>query len=382
MTAIRNILAAKIHQLIPINELPQHIHNEIIKKADVQQLKKGSILFKQGDRDKFSYYLLQGDIELLANKQLHSEISANSDRARYAMAQLQPRQFTARTKDKAVVFRIPRDALDKLMVLHEREAADGQAGKQGQMVSGVEVSEIDAEDDVDWMTKMLQSDLFTRMPAANMHQLFVLLEPVTYPAGKNVITQGDPGEHYYVIQEGKCEVLRKPPTGDKELKLAVLGPGDGFGEEALTAETVRNATVRMLSQGIVAQLSKESFDKLIKAPTLQSVTTEQAQEIVGVGGKWVDIRFPKEYKQSTIDGAVNIPLNILRMEMNKLDRNTRYVLFCGTGGRSSTAAFLMTEKGFDAYFLKGGLVEHPELAPAADKTITPKAPAAPAAAKK
>jgi CRP-like cAMP-binding protein len=366
-----------IRQLIPINELPQEVQNQIIVKGDIFELKKKDLIFNQGDRDNYSYYLLDGEIELEANKQVHNAIVGKTDRARYPMAQLQPRQFSGKARVASTVLRLDRDVLDKLLVMHQSKNVVDDGLGDGSGI--VELDEIDGVDDEgDWMTRMLQSEIFSGMPTANIHQLFGLLEPVEYKTGESVIRQGESGNHYYIIQEGRCEVLRQSIPGGKAMRLAELHPGDSFGEEALIAETTRNATIRMLTDGVVAQLSKENFVTLIQKQVLKAVSSGRAAEIVKAGGKWLDVRFKNEYDRNTIEGCEHIPMNILRLKLDKLDRNVHYVLFCDTGGRSSTAAFLLTDGGFTASYLDGGLVNHPELAPPEDVTQAPKVPAAPA----
>src|SRR5690606_27074510 len=126
----------------------------------------------------------------------------------------------------------------------------------------------------------------------------------------------------YIIQEGRCDVLRQSAPGGKEVRLAELRPGDSFGEEALITETVRNATVKMVTDGVVAQLSKDDFVTLIQKSTLKAVSSERAAEIVKTGGKWLDVRFKNEHDRNTIDDSVHIPLNILRTQADKLDKAT------------------------------------------------------------
>jgi hypothetical protein len=43
------------------------------------------------------------------------------------------------------------------------------------------------------------------------------------------------------------------------------------------------------------------------------------------------------------------------LKLNALDKKTRYVVCCDTGRRSSAAAYILSERGFEAYVLKGGL---------------------------
>ena len=68
------------------------------------------------------------------------------------------------------------------------------------------------------------------------------------------------------------------------------------------------------------------------------------------------MRLDSEFKNAALPGAVNIPLYLLRLKASSLDHNKTYIVYCDTGRRSSSAGYLLTERGFDAYVLKGGLM--------------------------
>ena len=352
----------QIRKLIPINELTDKIQNKLIANADLIELKKGKYLFKKGDRDHFSFYLLTGEIDLVSDRTVHDTISGGSERARYAMAQLQPRQFSALAKTPIQVLKVNRTVLDKLLMISKETG--GTKVDLSDTISGpgqMEVSEIDEQENMDWMTRMLQSDLFSKIPSGNIQTLFTVLDSREYKAGDTIIEQGQDGENYYVIQEGKCLVTRKAGASSAPIKLAELKTGDSFGEESLLMDTKCNATVTMATDGILMRLSKDSFIDLIKKPTVQSISYGEAQELINTGAKWIDVRFDSEYKESHILGSQNIPLNLLRTQVKKLEQNLTYIMYCDTGGRSSTAAFLMTERGYKAYYLEGGLISNHDI---------------------
>jgi MFS family permease len=75
------------------------------------------------------------------------------------------------------------------------------------------------------------------LPLPSIEQLARGLETLAVPAGAAVITQGELGDRYYVIESGEADVL-----GDGSV-VATLGPGDGFGEIALLRSSRRTATV-------------------------------------------------------------------------------------------------------------------------------------------
>lgn len=67
------------------------------------------------------------------------------------------------------------------------------------------------------------------------------------------------------------------------------------------------------------------------------------------------MRLPSEYEKRHIPGARNIPLYFLRNKLRELDPNERYIVYCDTGRRSSAAAYLLNERGYNACVLKEGL---------------------------
>ncbi len=357
--------ADAVRELIPINGLPAQHQEEVLRRGKVVKYRKGRYIFKQGDKDNFSFFVIEGELELVADGQLVKQVNSNTQAARHALAQLQPRQLSARAKTPLQVFKIDRTVLDRLL---SDDRFDDEA-------SQVEV--LDLEDDCggDWMTRMLGSDLFSRLPAANIQSVFTNMEAVEAAAGEVVVEQGSTGDYYYIIQSGRCLVTRKSATNGAMSKLAELSEGDCFGEEALVSESRRNATVTMLTDGQLMRLAKKDFDELIKKPTLSSVTYNQAIKLTGEGAVWLDVRFADEHRATGIKGSSNLPLNVLRSRMRTLDMDKRYVVYCDSGGRSSAGAFLLAQRGFDACYLAGGLIHSPMGAPT-------KAPAAPPPAAK
>jgi rhodanese-related sulfurtransferase len=181
------------------------------------------------------------------------------------------------------------------------------------------------------------------------------MQRINSRAGDVVIKQGDEGDYFYAIVSGRCAVTRETPLNKEGIKLAELGMGDTFGEEALISEAKRNATVTMLTEGTLMRLGKQDFTTLLNEPMLQWVDFEQAKGIVAKGGKWLDVRLPSEYQNVHLDDAINMPLYFIRLKLNALDKAVSYVVCCDTGRRSSAGAYILSERGFDCYVLKGGL---------------------------
>jgi CRP-like cAMP-binding protein len=328
----------------PLDGLKAENLHALARKTQIRELDAGRALFKEGDTEKRTFYLVTGTIELRVEERVMATIRAGSPEARPPLAPGVPRKFTARALTDVSYIMIDSDLLDVLITWD-------QTGQY-------EVAELNGNQAAitgDWMTTLLQTKAFHRIPPANIQAIFMRMQRINYRARDVVIKQGTEGDYFYVVVAGKCVVTRETPLNKEGIKLAELGPGDSFGEEALIAEAKRNATVTMVTDGTLMRLGKQDFQTLLNEPLLQWVSYDQAKQVVAGGGKWLDVRLPSEFQNLRIDDALNIPLYFIRLKLNALTKDIPYVVCCDTGRRSSAAAYILSERGFEAYVLKGGL---------------------------
>jgi CRP-like cAMP-binding protein len=328
----------------PLDGLKAENLHALARKTQLRELEAGRALFKEGDTEKRTFYLVSGVIELRNEERVMATIRAGTPESRPPLAPGVPRKFTARAATDVSYIMIDSDLLDVLITWD-------QTGQY-------EVTELNGNQAAitgDWMTTLLQTKAFHRIPPANIQAIFMRMQRINYRARDIVIKQGTEGDYFYVVVAGKCVVTRETPLNKEGIKLAELGPGDSFGEEALIAEAKRNATVTMVTDGTLMRLGKPDFQTLLNEPLLQWVNYDQAKQIVAGGGKWLDVRLPSEFQNLRIDDAINIPLYFIRLKLNALAKDVPYVVCCDTGRRSSAAAYILSERGFEAYVLKGGL---------------------------
>jgi CRP-like cAMP-binding protein len=337
---------AVLKTLVPPSALNHESFHELAGKTYVEEVAAGKTIFRRGDTDKKTTYVLEGEVQLTSDKGISSTVVGGTTNARHPLAHNQPRQHTAVARSACKIARIDSDLLDILLTWDQ--------------LSGIEVSEIHPETgtnedaETDWMTRILQSQAFRQIPAANIQAMFMRMQEKPARAGDTIIKQGDDGDYYYIIKSGKAKVTRPSKTG-AELVLAQLAEGDSFGEEALLSEAKRNANVIMLTDGNLMRLSKEDFNSLLKEPMVNWVTRSDAEARTAQGAQWLDVRLESEFANDGIKGSINIPLFMLRMKAETLDPKSEYIVYCDTGRRSSAAAFLLNERGIRAFVLKGGI---------------------------
>ncbi len=348
MSAEKKIMDRKIlRELVPLNTLSQARFDELSGKIAIQEVRAGQYLFRIDDRDNQAVFLLDGEVSLLDRSGgLAGKLIAGSGQGRYPIADAQPRALSARAAKKCVVARIDAGLLDAFLSWDQSNNAEAVA--------------IGADGGEDWMTKMLQSQAFEKIPPAKIQKLLLKMDAVRLKAGARVIRQGEDGDFFYTIQNGRCAVTRRDTPQAEDRLLAELSGGDCFGEEALVSNVKRNATVTMTSDGVLMRLAKEDFTELLQKPLIRYVDYEKAAVMVDEGAVWVDVRTVEEYDKGALEDSVNIPLASVRGEITELVFNVSYIICCENGKSSETAAFILGHKGFDVYVLQGGLQAAPD----------------------
>lgn len=368
----KSITTDQLKRLEPLANLSQERLEELVTLSYVERLPIGMSLFREGEIDNQTIYLLEGDIQLVsADGKTDKVLSGNKEDARFPVDDSQPRQVTARALGRIEVLRIDNSVLDYMMMWDQlavseqlvaeeaQEPAEEQISKTSDIQQQNEAAPVEAGDEVDrtpapvdddksWIRKMRHIMAFKSMPAANIKALLEKMETILVKEGDVVVRQGEKGEYYYVLTEGEAQVTRT-------IDLANLQAGSSFGEEALVADIQRNATVTMKTDGMLMRLSKDNFNQLLKDPLLDRVSPDDARSLINKGGIWLDVRHAKEFSHSRLPKAINIPLHEIRMRMAELDKDKHYVCYCSTGKRSSAAAFLLAQNGYPVSVLNGGI---------------------------
>ena len=403
MSKKQKITIEELKAFEPISALSLARLEELQGLVDVEEVGVGVTLFREGDVDNQSVYLIEGDVQLssVSDQSLNTMLTHKLNDAKHPLAEGQPRQLTCIAMTLTKVLRVDNSILDYMLTwdqLAVAEEADKElevedakeepaidktlvietqetVGSNDSAVNNLTVDSLTADvantsasvsedsiakrkgsseqDGRNWIRRMRHIMAFKNMPPANIKTLLQRMETISVDENEVIIQQGSPGDYYYVLTEGEALVTRT-------VELATLGAGSSFGEEALLSGSKRNASVTMKTSGQLMRLAKENFNELLKEPLLDRVTPDEAQVRVAKGDTWLDVRHVTEFVHSHLQNALNIPLHELRLRMKELDKEQNYICYCGTGRRSSAAAFLLVQNGFKVVVLIGGVQKIPQ----------------------
>jgi CRP/FNR family transcriptional regulator, cyclic AMP receptor protein len=104
--------------------------------------------------------------------------------------------------------------------------------------------------------------LFGNLSEPHLALLVSLTSLKEFSRGEVIFRQGDIGDTFYIIISGRIRISRQIP-GMGEEALAILNPGDYFGEMALLEEEERSADALVHEKAVLLSLTKRDLEDLL-----------------------------------------------------------------------------------------------------------------------
>lgn len=101
--------------------------------------------------------------------------------------------------------------------------------------------------------------LFASYTSSEHVALVKAFESKSLDIDTKVITQGESGDHFYVVQSGKLDIFVKGSNGDPQKVGSQLGPGSCFGELALMYNTPRAATIKAATECTLWVIDRQTY---------------------------------------------------------------------------------------------------------------------------
>lgn len=326
----------------PFNTLAYDYLSKVMEKATLKEYTKGSIIFKRGRELHESFFLVKGSVDLIDSQFAVTSFSSTDELHKVALNTSSPTKVSAVAKSEVLILSVESDFSDLVLAWSE-------SGSEHVNEKSEEDSEFESAEEGDWMSSLLQSPFFNKIPPGNIRQLFLRFKSQKVAANEIVIKEGERGEFFYVLEVGSAKVIDKQGN-----ILAALRPGDYFGEEALVGDTTRNASVQMLTHGKLMCLEKSDFLTLLQEPVHRFITYEELQKSNGqkIAYQIIDVRLPLERRFQSVPHSRNIPLSQLRKHLPNLDLSQVYVVTDDAGRRADVAAQLLNQAGYETLILK------------------------------
>ncbi|MFH1351265.1 MAG: cyclic nucleotide-binding domain-containing protein [Pseudomonadota bacterium] len=106
-------------------------------------------------------------------------------------------------------------------------------------------------------------DLFSALKRKVIKSLAASCVERSFKEGDALVEQGDSGRGLYIIVSGKVKIVKETVSGD-QLEIAILGPGEFFGEMAVLDDAPRSASVYALEETRCLLLTAWDFKATMK----------------------------------------------------------------------------------------------------------------------
>lgn len=330
-----------LKQFYPLSLLSDQLLENLPRRGTVKSVEaKGIIIRSKEGTSKDFHFLLSGEINVRLSFTERSVLDADDSQCKNPLEELIKSGGQVRASTPCEVLIVSRDVIDELLSWNQK-----QEFNVVHMDSGLPVVEQDmlVEDEEDcWTSVFLQSPMASHLSPSDLHNLFSQIEDVQVEQGEVVIKQNTEGDFFYIIKSGYAKVTSQSgPFADQEITLEA---GNYFGDEALVAHTIRNATITMSTPGLLGRLNPEAFTNTVIAPLVKMLPEKR-----DFNYQYIDVRLPAEYQHGHRENSINLPISRLRTQLSKLDHSSQYVITPEGGRRSELATYLMRQAGFEAY---------------------------------
>lgn len=342
-----------IKQFSPINQIDRKYHSQLTGHLRLQNFAKGELIIRKAGNSKLMHFLVEGSIEVRESFDKryshHASDAANEGSIESRLAA----SCNVKASDDCLVLVANTEHIDQLLTW-------GQDYTIFYLDEGdVSIADDDMIDDdyqEDWDNVFIRSNLASHLSNSVIHQIMSQLEDVIVAAGEPIVKANTDGDYFYVIKQGRA-IVETATEGPFKGERFQLNSGNYFGDEALVAETTRNATVSMATNGVLGRLNIDMFNQLIKQHLVSTIGEEfeTRQEEVRI----IDVRHPVEYQQGHVNGSDNIPISFLRHKMTGFKESLMYVVTPANDRRAELATYIMRQAGFKAYHLSDHLSEAP-----------------------
>ena len=316
----------QLRQMTPFATMSDDRSRAVIDQGRFMQISEGHLLFKRSTDNVTSHFLLSGQLSLVNDAFENTPFTPENGMKQGMVDESEIHIVSAVAVGECVIFEIERDKLEQFK----------------------------EDDKKSWMENLLSTPLFEFVPPSNIQALFKRFEPIAVGANQTIITQGDEGDYFYVIKTGRLAIDQT--TSEEVKRVAEMGAGSGFGQDALISDAPRDATVTTLESCELMRLSEGDFSELLMTPVIEYVTFEEVEAVKSMQSKppvFVDVRSNLEVQPLAISDPVKrIPLPMLRDEMKALESDPIYFVIGPKRPKiAELAAYLLNEAGFTAYVI-------------------------------
>jgi CRP-like cAMP-binding protein/Zn-dependent protease len=236
--------AAELIDVLPaFDDLPEEVLSDLAGRVRLRILHTGEPVFRQGDRPDAFYIVRTGTVRIededpeTSDTRVLRTMGRGESFGEMGLLGGHRRQATVRAVGEVELFEVDKGTFDRLL------AEDMRAPEFGHTMQA--------------LAELRELSVFHGLDSEQLNIILEHGEWITAAHGDELITQGEPGDRFYVIQSGRAEIVRDGAPLDSVSK------GMYFGEVALLRDVPRTATVVASTPMRLFVLDREGFELVV-----------------------------------------------------------------------------------------------------------------------
>jgi CRP-like cAMP-binding protein len=231
----------RIHGAIKKNLLFRNLEedqrNEVIDAMFEKRVKDGETVIKQGEEGDNFYVVDSGCFEVLVDGSKVVEIAQGGSFGELALMYNAPRAATVKATADSVLWATDRETFRRILT--------GNMFRKRRMYENF----------------LKSVPILTTLSDMEVTKIADALEPVEFDDGTAIVTQGESGDNFYILVEGRAKACIIKDGESHE--MAQYGNGDYFGEIALIHDSPRAASVYSVGRSKCVVLNRAAFIRLM-----------------------------------------------------------------------------------------------------------------------
>lgn len=338
---------ALLNRFHPLCSIDTTYIDQLSQTSFISTFNKGDLIFKNNANHGLNHFLISGCIEIRESFSERLELDHHHEDSKSCLENACSDSASVKAKTQCKILIINAQTIDQIVASSQcfnyevvHSFSDPEASNTGII--------IDDEQQEDWVSAFTRSPLASNLAASDLHRLLSTLETIDCQRGDKVVNLNSEGDYFYILKSGFAKVFTDD-NGPYKGQAFNLEPGDYFGDEAIVANTLRNANVVMAADGQLGKLKAEDFIRLVKSAVVRYRPLDEIDYSEQL--QLIDVRLPFEYKLQHHPKSTNIPISHLRGALADFDQTMAYYITPEGGSRSELASYLLRQAGFEAYCL-------------------------------
>ncbi|XP_046631570.1 cAMP-dependent protein kinase type I regulatory subunit-like isoform X1 [Daphnia pulicaria] len=237
-------LAKAIAKNVLFSHLDENERPDILDAMFPVSAHSGEVIIQQNDEGDNFYVIDQGEVEVFVDGNMVTVIGEGGSFGELALIYGTPRAATVKAKTDVKLWGLDRDSYRRILMI----STINKRKMYEEFLSKVSILE-----------SLEKWERFTVADA---------LEPCSFEDGETIVRQGEPGDDFYIIVEGRAVVMQQRSGGglaeaEPAVEVGHLGPSDYFGEIALLLDRPRAATVIAKGPLKCVKLDRARFERVL-----------------------------------------------------------------------------------------------------------------------